>query len=353
MDWVDNLLLMDNTNLPPSPLLAQYAATQAMSPEQKFQLAVSSSTAAPRTAVRESSPMNYEAEFEEAFNAGMQNRQRGVDDLKAKLAAHLNNAPGMLESADLRPMLAFADQLTGGNSAAAYSAPTAKKDHQAMTERLSKAIQDQESGLSEDQLNYLKTKAMEVREARKFNALMARSGEKLTPGQQKLDQEFAKTYEDWNAQGGFSTAEKSISALDKAAELLKTNPSLSGGKSAFLPEFGRKLVAPDSVAIQQDIDSAIQSSLKAILGAQFTENEAKQMLARAYDPALPADKNIPRLQAEAARLREMARQKDAASQYFERSGTLKGYTPSEKRTSGRTAEQEKRLQELLRKKAGK
>lgn len=106
-------------------------------------------------------PNKYQNEFEDMFKSSIDSRNVNLADLKSRLEQESQNAPTGFQTANLKPLMAFADSLTGGNSAQSYSAPTAAKDHASKLERMQKAFADQSGALSDDQLNYLKSKAQE------------------------------------------------------------------------------------------------------------------------------------------------------------------------------------------------
>jgi hypothetical protein len=66
--------------------------------------------------------------------------------------------------------------------------------------------------------------------------------------------------------------------------------------------------------------------MKATLGAQFTEKEGANVIKRAYNPALPESENIKKIMAVQKELREIARAKKMAVDYYEANNfSLEGY----------------------------
>lgn len=149
-----------------------------------------------------------------------------------------------------------------------------------------------------------------------------------TPAQKEVDKAFGKEYADYYAGGGRATIDKNLQALEGAAGKLKSGEVSTGGFVGILPDFAADIVAPQRAAVRDDIQSAIQGTLKQVLGAQFTEKEGDRIFSRAFNPRLSNEENAKRAQREIDALKAMARDKEAAAQYFERNGTLVGFVPS-------------------------
>lgn len=132
-------------------------------------------------------------------------------------------------------------------------------------------------------------------------------------------------------------ARSGVSALSAVAKDLVTgvdnagNPvfrnDVSGPLISMLPDSIRKRVSPESSEIQKRAESVIQASLRATLGAQFTQVEGDRFLARAYDPALGEEQNYKRLLEVASELEAVANAKEDALAYFRKNRTLQGFVP--------------------------
>lgn len=123
-------------------------------------------------------------------------------------------------------------------------------------------------------------------------------------------------------------ATQSANTLNDIANTLEKSSNLSGPFISMLPESVRSRVAPDSVKIQQDVERIVQNSLRATLGAQFTEKEGMAFLKRAYNPALKEADNATRLRNIASELQTLADNKQAAIEYLKKNKTLEGFKPS-------------------------
>jgi hypothetical protein len=159
-----------------------------------------------------------------------------------------------------------------------------------------------------------------------------------TPGQKKLDEDFAKDYNDWTS-GQRTEAEKNLTLLRKSAEILKKSNLVSGRAYGLVPN----AMQPDIAKIvKQDVQSAAQASLKAILGTQFTEKEGERIMAAAFDPELSEEANLDKVMRTIKELEERMANKNAKARIFESEGSLRNYRmiynypdpePDEKKTS--------------------
>jgi hypothetical protein len=159
-----------------------------------------------------------------------------------------------------------------------------------------------------------------------------------TPGQKKLDEDFAKEYNDWTS-GYRSEAEKNLALLRKSAEILKKSSLVSGRAYGLVPNALQPEIAK---IVKQDVQSAAQASLKAILGTQFTEKEGERIMAASFDPELSEEANLDKVMRTIKELEERMANKNAKARIFESEGSLRNYRmiynhpdpePDEKQTS--------------------
>lgn len=148
----------------------------------------------------------------------------------------------------------------------------------------------------------------------------------ISKGQEAVDAKFAEDYNNYVAQGGYTTIGKNLNQLKMAVKSLSERPELSGGISRSLPMELRDVVDTESAALQQMVEEAIQSNLKTILGSAFTEKESRAVIERAYNPRLPASKNIENLSRTIAAQEAAAKAKQSAVDWFEKNNSsLKGF----------------------------
>ncbi len=137
----------------------------------------------------------------------------------------------------------------------------------------------------------------------------------------KLNDETAKDYADFTDEGGNHMMEMSMRTMNRVITELK-KPGKTGGRTIdFFGETLRKaydhMTDGNSVAMQQQINLITQANLKATLGAQFTENEAKMFLQREYDPELSDKQNVDKLRVALEKVMVRAESRRARFQYFE------------------------------------
>jgi hypothetical protein len=149
-----------------------------------------------------------------------------------------------------------------------------------------------------------------------------------TPGQKKVDEEYAKEYSDWSANGGYSSVQENVSRLQGIVKQLRETPdgTVTGGWKHFAPETALAAVDPNALASEQGAHSIIQGSIRQILGPQFTQKEGEGVMARLYDRRLSQKENADRLERFTEQLITQGKSKDDAAQYFEKNGSLTGWT---------------------------
>lgn len=149
----------------------------------------------------------------------------------------------------------------------------------------------------------------------------AATAEKPSKGQEQVDKEFAKQYSEFVVGGGFADVQKGLNNLKLATDKLETSKNLTGPLVGMLPGS----IRPESKAVQDMVQEVAQRNLRLVLGPQFTEKEGAQVMARAYDPTLPEKENLRRVKNLTAQIETAAKAKQAAANYFNTHGTLKGY----------------------------
>ena len=162
--------------------------------------------------------------------------------------------------------------------------------------------------------------AVEFREAK------AQGGKDLTPGQIQVDKKFADTLVAWNT-GEKQQADNNITNLDNKIErLISGKENVSGREFAFIPDMLKPVFRPVATGFLDEISDVTYQSLRATLGAQFTENEGKKLIAATFNQNLPEEQNIIRLQRLSAKIKAIRDSKERSIDYFNKNGTLQGYT---------------------------
>lgn len=152
----------------------------------------------------------------------------------------------------------------------------------------------------------------------------------LTPGQTALDKKFADDYNDFVAQGGQAQFQKNMAQLKDARDKMAQNPNLTGGitdtAANALGGNAFSYLKPELAAIKDQILEPVQGNLKLTLGAQFTEKEGSKVEGRSFNPALPTEKNVEKIDRLMKQMQEQFDAKLRAVNWWEQhKGTLNGF----------------------------
>lgn len=159
---------------------------------------------------------------------------------------------------------------------------------------------------------------------------------KLTAGQEALDREFAKELAAFQTGGGADQAKQLaqlgdvVKALGGAKDEKTGKPikgeNVTGNWQGLMNTLGLSgVVTPRSAAVRERVEEVVQRSLRAILGAQFTEKEGERLIARAYNPYLDEKENLVRVSRLFKQLDSAMKSKADAAAHFEKNGTLTGW----------------------------
>lgn len=185
----------------------------------------------------------------------------------------------------------------------------------------------QEAGLvpgSPEYINFMLTGGTQPAQTNITNVV---GGEQLTPGQKKIDENFADTYLGWIS-GGYADSSKQLSQLEEALTVIgdaKQKGKNISGAVGLLPAQMQPFVNSEGTIAKEAVEEVVQRSLREILGAQFTEKEGERLIARAYNPLLPPQENEKRVRRLLGQVKGMAEAKQDMATYFEENGTLRGY----------------------------
>lgn len=150
-------------------------------------------------------------------------------------------------------------------------------------------------------------------------------GVKLTPAEREVDKRFGQDFAAYNALGGFATGRKNRAELTEIIGIL-TLPAnkgkITGRAVSMLPDVTKPALTLD---VQNRVERIITEDLRATLGAQFTENEAKAFISRSFNLALPEAVNAARLRRLRAAMSETHAAKKAANDYYTKNGTVAGF----------------------------
>lgn len=142
-----------------------------------------------------------------------------------------------------------------------------------------------------------------------------------------VDEEFAKNhFSPWIMGGGFADTQAQVVRLQRALGALTGGQNVTGPFIGLAPDVLLNFVNPQAVNVRQQVEEVVQRSLRAILGAQFTQQEAIRLIERAYAPGLPEEINAQRVAILMDQLVAAAAVKADMVQYFQQHGTLTGWT---------------------------
>lgn len=148
---------------------------------------------------------------------------------------------------------------------------------------------------------------------------------KKEPGWTQIDKLFATDYNDLVSKGGLADAIKGVDQIQEVKGELTSGKNLTGALISMLPDSVRMRTNPESMNVQELLEEVVQRNLRVILGAQFTENEGRRLIARAYNPALKEEINAKRVGRLMESMQTALEAKLEAIQYFEKNQTLRGF----------------------------
>lgn len=152
-------------------------------------------------------------------------------------------------------------------------------------------------------------------------------GLNITPGQRDVDAAYGQEYLDWTSKGA-TDVEKGLAQLDSALVVIQSGRDISGAWNVIVPKFLLPLVNAEALDVQERISEVVQRNLRLILGAQFTEKESRDLIARAYNPDLSEEINAKRVGRLVKSMRAAALEKQKMALHYQEKGTLQGYKGS-------------------------
>jgi hypothetical protein len=145
----------------------------------------------------------------------------------------------------------------------------------------------------------------------------------LTKGDEKRDTEYAKEYSSFFDQGGASRIESNLNLLEPViADLEKEKTSKYSG---LLGDTVQNIIDPKTAETKTNITSVLIQSLKDTFGGQLSDGERKSMVDSVYKDTADPKANAKRVQEMIDKIKAGAAAKQAAGEYFEENGTLKGF----------------------------
>ena len=151
----------------------------------------------------------------------------------------------------------------------------------------------------------------------------------LKPGEQKIDEKFSAEVVNFISSGAEGKIVKQMDVIKTTINELKNNPQKYYGSAlnqiiAGTP-IAKDFLTPELANLKETFDGAIQSALRSILGAAYTEQEGKDVLRRGFNVRLPPANNIARMERELKSLESQLADKKRSIEYFQDKGTLRGF----------------------------
>ena len=157
-------------------------------------------------------------------------------------------------------------------------------------------------------------------------------------GQKSLDEAAGKRFgsEDPAEQVALAMTSERVNAALNAYQNVLSGGSLDLSRMAelFLPESIAKGLAPDAMFAKEQVRTAIQGSLKQILGGAFTRAEAEALMNRAFNIWNTPEQTFLLLKQAVQVAETAARDAREQREYFYLNGTLAGFDPNGTRLVG-------------------
>jgi len=169
----------------------------------------------------------------------------------------------------------------------------------------------------------------------KLAEIQQKSKEKvLSKGQEAIDTNYGKEYADFLSRGGASVSAGQLKNLSDARNIITdaitnkkdiTGPVASFVTSENMPKWVGGFAAPETVTVQDMVNSVAQSNLRVTLGSQFAQKEGEGVLQRVFNPALSPQENLRRLDMMMSSIDSASKAKQAQAKFFKENDTLAGY----------------------------
>ena len=121
-----------------------------------------------------------------------------------------------------------------------------------------------------------------------------------------------------------------LQKLDDVIRELETRDDITGFGPNMMLRLGEAIgmrgqLAPSAADTADRINQVVQESIRQLLGPQFTENEAKMILQRAFDPSQDESVNLKRVRELREGIARVLDAKQRQEDYFAKNGTLRGF----------------------------
>ena len=149
-------------------------------------------------------------------------------------------------------------------------------------------------------------------------------------GQEKFDIETADDLQKWNTVGR-GTLDSSVQKLTEAAKILEKSRKaggvgVSGPTIGLVPDKVLPIVSADAQNVKELVQYVAGLDLRQVLGGQFAFQEGENLLKRTYNPSLPEEINLRRINLLITQLKRAGQAREKALEYFQNNnGSMAGY----------------------------
>ena len=147
----------------------------------------------------------------------------------------------------------------------------------------------------------------------------------LSPAELKVDELFAKDYNEFIVAGGMADITKQLGQLSVVTKKLSSSDNITGPFIGMVHDSLLNIFNPEARSAKDAVEEVVQRNLRLVLGAQFTEKEGTRLIARAYNDSMEEGENLRRVTRLMEQIQAAAEAKSAAGQYYEKNGSLKGF----------------------------
>jgi hypothetical protein len=143
---------------------------------------------------------------------------------------------------------------------------------------------------------------------------------------EKRDNLYATVVNEFYDKGGYAVQNTNIERLVETIGKITKDPSTTGIIQGVLPnELLAMLGYGEAIQTKEAVASIVYQTLRATLGAQFTEKEGQRLISASFNPLLSAEQNARRLNLMLKEILAVTTSKQERIRHVEKYGTLKGF----------------------------
>jgi len=268
---------------------------------------------------------------QDLLSAYLQKLQGGDTELAAA-QEHAN------KQRKLAQMLSGIDRMSRG-IAGATSAPSAYKGLEAGADQRVKDLLTQRA--SQEKRVAMLQKLWEMKHGKPMSAFergtlnlrraeQAQKPQPLSKGGEAEDRAFGKDVASWKSEGGLSAQMRNLEQLDEVIDNMdkakESNwASYTGPFKGLIWDKIRNITNPAAKAAEDRVKNSVTATLRATLGAQFTEKEGERIFRQSWNDQAPPEENLKNIKRIYQQLKRAVKAKHDLVQYWEtHSRTLQG-----------------------------